>query len=151
MRIRMAERDDSNNLLPLLDELGYQISKGAFETQTDLYINSDDCELLVAQTEEGSLSGLIAGHLFPLIHQPGNVGRIMALIVGENFRSQGVGSLLLETLESWFRKNKCNRFEVNSGDYREVAHEFYQSKGYRVDERRFIKSDTPIQQHAAGR
>ena len=137
---RKAEKDDFDNLIPLLDELGYQISKSDFETQANLYIDSDDCELLVAQTKEGILSGFIAGHLFPLIHQPGNVGRIMALIVGEKFLSQGIGSSLLESLESWFRENNCERFEVNSGDHREVAHEFYQSKGYRVDERRFIKS-----------
>jgi GNAT superfamily N-acetyltransferase len=67
----------------------------------------------------------------------------MALVVGEKFQSQGVGSALLESLESWFRENGCKRVEVNSGDHREVAHEFYQSNGYRVDERRFIKSNAP--------
>jgi GNAT superfamily N-acetyltransferase len=139
--IRNAEKTDLNNLIPLLSELGYQISEEDFEIQANTYIDSDDCELLVAQTEEENLSGLVAGHLFPLIHQPGHVGRIMALIVSEKFQSQGVGSALLESLESWFRENGCRRFEVNSGDHRQEAHEFYQSQGYRVDERRFIKSD----------
>jgi len=139
--IRNAEKTDLNNLIPLLSDLGYQISEEVFEIQANTYIDSDDCELLVAQTEEGNLSGLVAGHLFPLIHQPGHVGRIMALIVSEKFQSQGIGSALLESLESWFRENECKRFEVNSGDHRQEAHEFYQSKGYRVDERRFVKSD----------
>ncbi len=141
MLIRKAEKADLNKLIPLLAELGYQISEGDFEIQASTYINSEECELLVAHYGEGNLSGFVAGHLFPLIHQPGQVGRIMALIVGEKFRSQGVGSALLESLEFWFRENECMRFEVNSGDHREVAHEFYQSKGYRVDERRFIKTN----------
>ena len=141
--IRKADKADQSNLIPLLAELGYQISEEDFEIQANTYINSDECGLLVAQTEDGTLSGFIAGHLFPLIHQPGNAGRIMALAVGEKFQFQGVGSALLESLESWFRENGCKRIEVNSGDHREVAHEFYQSNGYRVDERRFIKSNAP--------
>ena len=140
MLIRQAEGSDFDDLIPLLDELGYQISRQDLETQANLYIDSDNCELLVAHTEQGNLSGFIAGHLFPLIHQSGSVGRIMALVVGEAFQSQGFGSSLLESLESWFKQNQCKRFEVNSGDHRRGAHEFYQSKGYRIDERRFIKT-----------
>ena len=140
MIIRRAEESDLENLAILLSELGYQISELDLKTQVSIYIDSEDCLLLVAQTDEGDLSGLIAGHLFPLIHQPGSVGRIMALVVGEQFQSQGVGSLLLKSLENWFTENKCKRFEVNSGDHRDRAHEFYEAKGYRVDERRFIKT-----------
>ena len=36
----------------------------------------------------------------------------MALVVREQFQSQGVGSLLLESLETWFIENKCKRFEL---------------------------------------
>jgi len=64
--IRKAEKTDLNNLTPLLAELGYQISEEDFEIQANTYIDSEACELLVAQTEEGNLSGFVAGHLFPL-------------------------------------------------------------------------------------
>lgn len=140
MLIRKSTQTDFNDLIPLLAELGYQISEDKIKTQGDIYISSKACELLVAQTDMKILSGFIAGHLFPLIHQPGNIGRIMALIVGKKHQSQGIGSSLLESLETWFKENKCVRFEVNSGEHRKVAHVFYQSKGYQIDERRFIKS-----------
>jgi GNAT superfamily N-acetyltransferase len=137
--IRKAKHPDFGKLIFLLNELGYSIPENEFSTQANTYINSPDCELLVAEVDGKGISGMIAGHLFPLIHQPGNVGRIMAFIVSKDFRSLGVGSALLESLESWFRDNKCQRFEVNSGDHREDAHGFYISKGYQIDERRFIK------------
>lgn len=139
MLIREANQTDFNDLVPLLAELGYQISEDEIRTQGDIYISSKDCELLVAQTDMETLSGFVAGHLFPLIHQPGNVGRIMALVVGKRYQSQGVGSSLSESLEAWFKENNCIRFEVNSGDHRTKAYEFYQSKGYQIDERRFAK------------
>ena len=136
----MAEEKDLEILASLFGELGYQISKLDLKTQATIYFESDDCQLLVAQAEDGNLTGLIAGHIFPLIHQPGNVGRVMALVVGGQFQNQGIGSLLLESLETWFTEKMCRKFEVNSGDHRESAHKFYESKGYLVDERRFIKT-----------
>ena len=139
--IRSAKPEDCNQLVPLLVELGYEISEKELLSQADIYIDSESCTLLVFETDEGSISGFIAGHIFPLIHQTGYVGRIMAFIVGEKFQSSGIGSALLDGLESWFKENKCLRFEVNSGDHRNVAHEFYQSKGYEIDERRFVKSN----------
>lgn len=150
MFIREAEENDLDELACLFGELGYRTTRPDPRSQVTVYIDAEDCRLLVAQTGEGNLSGLIAGHVFPLIHQPGNVGRIMALVVGERFRSQGVGSLLLESLEAWFSEKNCNRFEVNSGDHRDRAHKFYEAKGYRVDERRFIKSGDTLRGVAAG-
>lgn len=143
VHIRDAEQTDFSELVPLLSELGYEISEEAFTNQANTYINSGECALLVAETEDGTISGLIAGHLFPLIHQPGNAGRIMGLVVRSEFQGSGIGVTLLESLEGWFRENKCLRFEVNSGDHREKAHEFYQSNGYQVDERRFVKTNAP--------
>ena len=51
----------------------------------------------------------------------------------------GVGTALLEALESWFRENDCLRSEVTSGDRRAQAHRFYESKGYVSGERRYLK------------
>ncbi len=140
MLIRSTKPNDCNQLAPLLVELGYEITERELLNRVNIYINSDSCTLLVSETDEGDLSGFIAGHIFPLIHRSGSVGRIMAFIVGEKFQSTGIGSALLENLENWFKENKCLRFEVNSGDHRDAAHQFYQSKGYKIDERRFIKS-----------
>jgi len=141
MLIRTANQDDCNQLISLLLELGYEITREEFSEQASIYINSESCALLVAEIDEGHITGFIAGHLFPLIHQNGFAGRIMAFIVGARFQGTGTGSALLEKLENWFKESNCLRFEVNSGDHRETAHQFYQSKGYQVDERRFIKSN----------
>ena len=142
MLIRPANQDDCAHLIPLLLELGYEITEKDFLEQANIYINSESCALLISEIEKGNIDGFIAGNLFPLIHQAGYVGRIMAFIVGSRFQGTGIGSALLEKLESWFKENNCLRFEVNSGDHREMAHQLYQSKGYKVDERRFIKSNT---------
>ena len=142
MLIRPANQKDCAQLVHLLAELGYELTEQDFSHQAKAYIDSDSCALLVSETDGGDISGFIAGHIFPLIHQAGYIGRIMALVVRTGCQGTGTGSALLERLEIWFKDNECLRFEVNSGDHRNDAHQFYQSKGYRVDERRFIKSCT---------
>jgi GNAT superfamily N-acetyltransferase len=139
MKLRHARISDCNQLNPLLSELGYQISEEKLEIQAKIYIESNACALLVAEAKNGTISGLVAGHIFPLIHEAGNVGRIMALIVDSDTQAMGIGTSLLEKLESWFQENNCLRFEVTSGEHREEAHQFYKAKGYVEDKRRFIK------------
>lgn len=141
MKIRHATLSDCKQLVPLLLELGYKISGEAIGEQARIYIESDLCALLVAEKDGGEISGFIAGHVFPLIHEAGSVGRIMAFVIGSESQAGGVGTALLEMLEAWFKENNCLRFEVTSGDHRDEAHRFYQAKGYVEDKRRFIKQN----------
>jgi GNAT superfamily N-acetyltransferase len=131
-----AEHVDA--LVSLMNELGYSMSRETMETQLNCYIESDRSIVFIASAET-NVFGAISGHLIPALHQPGNIGRITSMVVAFEARSQGVGSALLQKLEDWFRSNNCLRFEVTSGDNREVAHKFYESHGYVFDERRFLK------------
>jgi GNAT superfamily N-acetyltransferase len=139
MKVRVASKDDLVQICELVEELGYEADETTVSSQLDTYINSDSSLILVAESSPGFLSGLISGHLIPLIHQPGNVGRITAFVVRTTERSAGTGAVLLEKMEAWFREGNCRRFEVTSGDHRVKAHSFYESKGYVSDERRYLK------------
>lgn len=123
--------------MPLLHELGYPGTLQSASAQ--IYAGSNASRVLVADGEAGRLAGLIAGHLIPLLHQPGNLGRITALVVARDARGRGVGTALLAAIERWFAAQNCLRYEVTSGDQRVAAHRFYACRGYVSDERRFIK------------
>lgn len=139
MKVRVASIDDIGQVCDLVEELGYEGNESTLSTQLDVYIQSGSSLLMVAEASSGTLSGMISGHLIPLIHQPGRVGRITSFVVRANDRESGVGAALLEAMESWFREKDCLRFEVTSGDHRARAHRFYESKGYVSDERRYLK------------
>ena len=138
MLIRPCCNRDLFQIKVLLAELGYEIDDDKLKLQLQTYINSSSSTLLVNEADD-SILGFIAGHLIPLVHDVGNLGRITALTVTEQARRQGVGSQLVSELESWFVINNCKRFEVTSGDHRHDAHSFYESCGFERDERRFIK------------
>ena len=128
-------------MLPLPHELGYPGTPESASAQLAIYAGGNTSRMLVADGASGSLAGLIAGHLIPLLHQPGNLGRITALIVARDAQERGVGTALLAAIERWFAAQNCLRYEVTSGDQRAAAHRFYACRGYVSDERRFIKRD----------
>ena len=138
-RIRAARIDDSALLLPLLHELGNPCTLQSMSAQLAIYAGCNTSCVLVVDRGDSSLAGLIAGHLIPLLHQPGNLGRITALVVAREVQGRGVGTALLVAIERWFAAQNCLRYEVTSGDQRAAAHRFYDSRGYVSDERRFIK------------
>ncbi|QEM82420.1 GNAT family N-acetyltransferase [Halomonas binhaiensis] len=100
MKIREPYKSETNQIKKLIKELGYEIGDSSLSSQIDLYLESKVSLLLVAETAPGNLSGMISGHLIPLIHQHGNTGRVTALSIHPCARSSGVGTCLLESMES---------------------------------------------------
>jgi GNAT superfamily N-acetyltransferase len=136
--IQRASIKHATDLIPLFQELGYDTSRDTLETQLGCYNSSDRSAVVIALAGAKPI-GLISGHLIPALHQLGNIGRITSLIVLEGYRSMGIASKLVEELEAWFLDNDCLRFEVTSGEHRDTAHRFYESRGYLPSTNRFLK------------
>ncbi len=94
--------------------------------------------VLVAENK-GIIAGVISLHVTELFHAAGRIGRITALVIASDKRGGGVGRLLTEAADAFFRSTGCVRAEVTSGDHRPEAHAFYEAQGYMPDERRFMK------------
>lgn len=138
LTITTATAADAADIRELLIELGYDMPvTDLADKLEDLGLHHHD-RVLIARSD-GRAVGLGALHVTPVLHVPGSLGRITALVVSEAARGQGVGKLLVEMLEDAARKAGCTRMEVTSGDHRPGAHEFYQKVGYVVNERRFLK------------
>ena len=136
--IQRATVKHVDSLLPLLHELGYNTSRTTLVSQIGRYVDSEQAVVFAAFVDD-ELVGLISGFLIPALHQPGNIGRITALIVTEKVRARGIGSKLIQELENWFLRSKCLRYEVTSGEDRDDAHRFYKAKGYAPSSCRFLK------------
>ena len=136
--IRIAQPEDGESILKLMQELGYQINFDDLLANLETYKGSSEV-VLVAETNVGVV-GFLSFHAIPLFHQRGKLGRITAMCVSSSSRRQGIGKLLLSHLDVVAVELGCQRIEVLSGDHRvEEAHQFYQSCDYKVDIRRFQK------------
>lgn len=139
MNIRSASYKDIDQILNLLGQLGYPPDKDTIAESLTKYRRSDDYEVLVAK-HEGKIVGCISLHVMKLFHMAGNAGRITSLVVSSENRGTGIGKDLVNAADRYFKNMGCVKTEVTSGDHRKVAQHFYQSEGFVLDERRFIKN-----------
>lgn len=130
MRIRSAEATDAAAVNELLNQLGYpQEDDAATATRIGTWSEDPSSAVYVADAGGGVL-GLIAVHVCPFFERDGSWGRIVALVVAEHVRGQGVGGRLVAAAESFAATHGCVRMEVTSADRRQGAHDFYRRLGY---------------------
>ena len=121
-----------------MGELGYPTDPDEFSRRSAAVSERPEDAVLVAE-ENGNIVGLVALHSFEMIHRPGRLGRVTALVVAQSARGRGVGGQLLDAAEKHLLALGCTRLEVTSGPGRIDAHRFYESHGYKEWRVRFIK------------
>jgi GNAT superfamily N-acetyltransferase len=67
-------------------------------------------------------------------------GRIIALVVEEGLRRQGIGGELVAVAENDFAQRNIMRVSLNARFARESAHTFYERLGYKRTGFRFTKT-----------
>jgi ribosomal protein S18 acetylase RimI-like enzyme len=136
--VRPATESDAASISALLSELGYSLEASHVKENIALLSLSSYDTVFVAQAGS-TIAGVISFHVMPLFHVVGKLGRISSLVVTIQWQRNGVGRKLVQAVEEFGWSQGCLRIEVTSGDQRKGAHLFYQSLGYQLDERRFIK------------
>ena len=130
MRIRPAYGADAAAVNELLCQLGYPQGDVA-TTATRIQVWGDDPSgAAYVADADGDVLGLVAVHVCPFFERAGSWGRIVALVVADRARRQGVGGQLVAVAESFATSRGCVRMEVTSADRRHDAHEFYRRRGY---------------------
>ncbi len=150
MNIRRAETTDVPALAELVRSLGFIAAVAAetpAETQTRVLLHfalctADDSHLiLVAQTANGEIAGYCAVHWLPYLILAGPEGYVSELFIKNEFRGQGIGSQLLETVKTEARKRGCARLMLLNMRQREsYQRQFYSKHGWeeRSDAANFI-------------
>lgn len=130
MQVRRAHATDAAAVNDLLHQLGYpQEDIAATATRIRIWGGDPSSAVYVADADD-DLLGLVAIHICPFFERAGSWARIVALVISERARGDGVGSQLVTAAESFAARRGCVRMEVTSADRREDAHEFYRRRGY---------------------
>lgn len=138
VKISFAEESDTDSLAKLVGEKGFDYpTEIGFvrERLAELLQNGDQILLAIYNAE---IIGMAILHRTFFLHRFPD-GRISSLVVAEEFRSFGIGSLLMKEAEKVFRQWNCGRIEVTSGAKREAAHKFYLLQGFTEQPKRFVK------------
>jgi len=135
--LRHVELQDLARVLELAGELGYEISPAEGEQRLQFILADEEQLLLAAEMEDGRITGWVhASTAQELL--AGRTVELHGLVVGETWRSRGIGELLLQEVENWGRSRGCAQVLVRSNVIRERAHQFYLRRGFHETKRQVI-------------
>lgn len=140
IQIRIASLADCEAVAGLLVGMGYPVDEQSIDDRMKYMIADSEHNLLLVATVGIVVSGLVVGHLIPVLQQEQPLGRITALAVDEDQRGLGVGKRLLAAAERWFAEHGVGRIEVTSAEQREQAHAFFRGMGFREKRLRLVKN-----------
>lgn len=138
--VRQAQESDAPGIALVLRELGwFDHLADESEEETSARVidrlklaHSDQSHTIyVAEGADGHVMGYCAVHWLPLMLLQGLEGYISELFIREINRGQGIGTLLLESVQHDARARGCSRLTLLNMRKRESYHrEFYLKKGW---------------------
>lgn len=127
---RPADTHDAAGLARLLGQLGYPATD-ADVLERLVYWSADRHSRVIAADTGGALAGVAAVHAIPLLEHTGRRGRLVALVVDESARGNGVGRALVRAAErAAAQELGCQEMEITSARNRPAAHGLYAALGY---------------------
>ncbi|PSB23082.1 GNAT family N-acetyltransferase [filamentous cyanobacterium CCP1] len=138
VEIRDACLDDSPALACLISQLGYPTSSNEMKERLSAILIDPNYKTFVAEYQK-EVIGIIGVGVGRYYEKNGIYGRLLALVVDEKWRSQGVGASLVAKAECWLKERKATSIVVNSGKQRGAAHRFYERLGYEETGLRLVK------------
>jgi predicted N-acetyltransferase YhbS len=130
LKVRLATQQDTDDLVALTHQLGYELSREDMAEKLSAY-GSDDYAVIVAEIQ-GKAIGFIALHFFERFVLKEKGSQIMALIVDSHYRGKGIGAALIKAGEEAAVERGCYTIDLVSGKRRipEGTHLFYHRMGY---------------------
>lgn len=138
IKIRKANLEDGAQVAGLLEELGYPNKPAFIRLKIEVLAKSDKDTVLVSEME-GKVLGTAHLHVAEMLHEPGHIGRIMAIAVKNEHQRSGIGRALMASLEIIAQEAGCVSLEITGNIHRGGAQEFYKNLGYGEESKRFVK------------
>ncbi|GAA4852309.1 GNAT family N-acetyltransferase [Paenibacillus vulneris] len=97
-------------------------------------------DVVLVYEENNQVIGYIHGSPYELLFSESLVN-VLGFVVKEEYRKQGIGSMLIEQLEQWAEKNGFSGIKLLSHPSRVQAHRIYERRGYvfTKDQKNYIK------------
>lgn len=139
--LRDATASDAAAIAALLDELGHPTASADVPSRLAAVLSDHGAVLLAVDDADRPL-GLMCLSRHVVLHAPGPIAYITALVTASAARRRGAGQLLVAAAKEWAREQGCVRLSVTSAERRTDAHAFYPASGLPYTGRRFA-TDIP--------
>jgi GNAT superfamily N-acetyltransferase len=133
--VREALMTDAPRIAALSAQLGYEVPLAHVERF--LRTMSSEQSVLVAVVPRAGVVGWVG----LTVHQSvtsNQRAEIEGLVVEDEYRSNGIGEMLVAAAEAWGRRRGCTTLRLLSNVVRERAHAFYRRLGYDVVKTEYV-------------
>jgi GNAT superfamily N-acetyltransferase len=120
---------DYGQIAGLATELGYPSTGAEVHARIKQMRDPENFLVSVAELPDGKVAGWLGACVFRTVEMD-KCAEISGLVVGSEFRSHGIGRLLLEAAEEWASRIGCREIFVHSNVKRRRAHRFYLKTGF---------------------
>lgn len=133
--IRNAKITDVENLLPLLDQLGYPTTKEELELRFARFLTNDGYGVAVACADTQIVGFVVFSKSDLFVSNKIRI-HIEGIAVDENHRGENIGKQLIQFVENHAQKFSGAIIDLTSGLRRanEGTHEFYKKLGYKNED-----------------
>jgi GNAT superfamily N-acetyltransferase len=143
-RIRDAVVEDWAQVAGLLVELGRDVSPSAISNPSFVirfggHLAMRESRTLVAHVDGGSLVGFLDMEFRQRLGHPRPQAWVNDLVVTESARGGGVGAALLAEAERLANARGCFRMSLETANWREATHRFYEREGWTDNGKWFVK------------
>lgn len=139
INIRRAVESDVTVVYNFLCELEEEtLDFNIFREIFNRNLKNPDCHYLLA-FDAAECVGYASVHAQWLLHHCGKVGEIQEMFVITDYRSKGVGSLLMQELMKVAERENFKILEVTANKKRVDTHRFYEGKGLEPTHFKFVK------------
>ena len=141
MRIRPIMYKDISNMQSLITQLGYPCTLEQVQSRFEHLFTLRDYLTFVAE-KDNVVVGMVGFSKQFAYELDGPLVRVLALVVDESHRNQGIAEQLMTAVEDWAKSEKCEAIFLNSGNREEriPAHAFYKKLGYVAKSTGFSKT-----------
>jgi ribosomal protein S18 acetylase RimI-like enzyme len=128
MPIRPASPGDGPAISLLLEQLDYRGTEHFMEARlADMLQNPAEVLLI---WDDPPVKGFVSVHFIPMIGVGKDFAHISYLIVDNDYRSEGIGRRLEETVTQIARERGCDRIVAHCHSRRTRAYAFYLRQGF---------------------
>ena len=138
MRVRRATVEDIPVITRLAGQLGGVTNADALPTRLRRILDHAHHAVFIAEcdmSDDGLASepcGFVAAE-HRLLLQWGELIELIALVVDDASRRQGIGTQLVAAVEAWAARRGVSRVRVRSSLARDASHAFYPALGYQLE------------------
>ncbi len=137
--VRDARLEDAPVLAALMTELGYPTSPLDMSAGLNRVLADPAFRTLVAETVERKVVGFAGFRVGPTFEGDVLEGEVVALVVDPDYRSQGVGAVIVTAGEDWALSRGASTMMLGTRGDRVRAQTFYERQGYQADGLRYRK------------